>query len=66
MVNPLWKKGVRKTYKIPQVELMISTRVDRTYYAMQLGSLIILPLLVFAIGGVSGILIMGPLLLLGL
>ncbi len=46
------------------VELILSTRVDRTYYAMQIGSLLILPLLVFAIGGISGILLMGPFLLL--
>lgn len=48
------------------VELMISTRVDRTYYAVQIGSLIILPLLLFVIGGVSGLLVLGPLLLLAL
>ncbi len=48
------------------VELMISTRVDRTYYAMQMGSLIILPMLIFVIGGVTGTLIMGPMLLLAL
>jgi ABC-type Na+ efflux pump permease subunit len=46
------------------VELMLSTRVDRTYYAMQIGSLIILPMLILVIGGVSGMFVMGQMLLL--
>jgi ABC-type Na+ efflux pump permease subunit len=46
------------------VQLLISTRVDRTYFAVQIGSLIILPILVFFIGGITGILLMGPGLLL--
>ncbi|MBU7004474.1 MAG: ABC transporter permease [Theionarchaea archaeon] len=46
------------------VQLLISTRVDRTYFAVQIGSLIILPILVFFIGGITGILLMGPTLLL--
>jgi hypothetical protein len=34
------------------------------YYAMQIGSLIILPMLILVIGGVSGMFVMGPMLLL--
>jgi ABC-type Na+ efflux pump permease subunit len=48
------------------MELIISTRVDRTYYAVQMGSLIVLPMLVLVVGGVSGILVVGPVLLLAL
>ncbi len=48
------------------VELIISTRVDRTYYAMQMGSLMILPIMILVVGGVTGVLIMGPMLLLAL
>ena len=46
------------------IQLLISTRVDRTYYAVQIGSLIILPILVLVIGGISGVLLIGPSLLL--
>jgi ABC-2 type transport system permease protein len=45
-------------------ELIISSRVDRTYYAVQIGSLVMLPLLVFVFGGVTGFLLLGPGLLL--
>ena len=46
------------------VELMISSRVDRTYYAVQIGSVVMLPLIVLVLGGVTGFILLGPLLLL--
>lgn len=46
------------------IQLLISSRVDRTYFAVQIGSLTILPILVLFIGGITGILLLSPALLL--